>query len=915
MTRLALIATLAGLALVACDDGAPTEGADQALGDMHREFDRGVVDMADMPRDMRRPDMPPLDLGADMRRVDMLAVDLGGDIPQPDLSVVDLGADLPPACVDGEPCGTGLEGTCGAGLIVCKDGKSSCQPENVEDESCDALDNDCDGSIDEDLPPGEPCTAGQGACLTRGQRTCVEGQMTCLARAGEPGDEVCNGIDDDCDGPADEALGLGDICEVGEGVCRAVGTLVCQGGGEIGCSAQPRAPRDELCNGLDDDCDGTTDEGLGLGDPCQNGVGACHRDGERVCGAEGRVRCSAEAGPPRPERCNGIDDDCDAAVDETLGIGDVCEVGVGACRAIGGLVCGEAGNVICSAVPGAPEDERCNARDDDCDGSVDEELGLGDPCDVGLGACRMQGTLTCRQETVVCSAAPDQPQAEQCNAVDDDCDGQIDEEVDVSTLEHCGGCDQPCALMNAVTACEGGECRFVECDFGFIDANDDRVDGCEVVCQPDALDVCDGEDQDCDGRIDEDHLVEGCALDPVQCNTLGATRCMDGEALCDIELPEAQVQCDDAALPHFVQTVRVTPINNNDSRLPIVRHLPDSDTLAIGWIEVTGQRRELRGMHLHRDLLECHPQRLLSEQLSLNFRQLRAAVDDRDRMVITLSSNQQDHAIRLPFLPNERTEYNRLLYQGGGNFGMTHAASVWVAEAARMYVAAHDNAAEQRLYLARFPGTGVLVCQQIPCPRQRDGFGVEEIAVASDGARAAVLFIEKDRLDDDGVLDDGSVHFAHVAGLGEPEMTLTDHRQLTTRVEQAGNALNPHIVWNGEGYGALWEVDVPEQLSQIYLQRLDADGVPLADRQLVAINGHHAKLAFNGSEYGVVWVEGGERIWFRAIGLDGVAEPPRLLVRGDEPDISWVGDEWVVIWSQSTPRSRELFMGRGTLCR
>jgi hypothetical protein len=122
------------------------------------------------------------------------------------------------------------------------------------------------------------------------------------------------------------------------------------------------APRVEVCNGVDDDCDGAVDEGL---DVLRCGVGACARE-VPSCAAGQPQRC--EAGAPRAEACNGVDDDCDGAVDDELaaqacGQGE-CAVVQASCAAGQPLAC----------APGEPAPERCNGKDDDCDGTVDEDL-------------------------------------------------------------------------------------------------------------------------------------------------------------------------------------------------------------------------------------------------------------------------------------------------------------------------------------------------------------------------------------------------------------------------------------------------------------------------------------------------------------------------------------------------------------
>src|SRR5690606_2274498 len=141
------------------------------------------------------------------------------------------------------------------------------------------------------------------------------------------------------------------------------GTQTCTDGEWSAC-----APPAELCNGIDDDCDGEVDEDFAdLGGACTPGRDACGTTGTWTCSSDGTsLVCAADPVDPQPETCNGIDDDCDGEIDNVTGLGDACSVGVGACGSAGTLVCDMAtGGLVCDAVPGTPSAEMCNGIDDE----------------------------------------------------------------------------------------------------------------------------------------------------------------------------------------------------------------------------------------------------------------------------------------------------------------------------------------------------------------------------------------------------------------------------------------------------------------------------------------------------------------------------------------------------------------------
>src|SRR5439155_1601702 len=139
---------------------------------------------------------------------------------------------------------------------------------------------------------------------------------SCMAGTPAANDSVCNGIDDDCDGQTDE-----DYVSVGTtwgvGACYSTGSTSCVGGGVVdSCMAGTPAANDSVCNGIDDDCDGQTDEDY-ASVPTTCGVGACYLPDSLSC-VGGVVVDSCMAGTPAADDsvCNGIDDDCDGQTDE-----------------------------------------------------------------------------------------------------------------------------------------------------------------------------------------------------------------------------------------------------------------------------------------------------------------------------------------------------------------------------------------------------------------------------------------------------------------------------------------------------------------------------------------------------------------------------------------------------------------------
>jgi hypothetical protein len=198
----------------------------------------------------------------------------------------------------------------------------------------------------------------------------------------------------------------------------------------------------EICgDGKDQDCDGR-----------DLGANECDMDGDRFTAAMGDCDDKNPAvNPQMPERCDGIDNNCNGKIDEIFEVGGDCAVGVGACQVAGKTVCSASfGSVVCGGVPGKPTDEICDGKDNDCNGRIDDKPGM-------IGG----------------------------------------------DSQNCGGCGIVCAAAaNTTPACLMGGC-IAMCATGFVDADRNPMNGCECQLSNNGIEICDGKDNDCNGATDE----------------------------------------------------------------------------------------------------------------------------------------------------------------------------------------------------------------------------------------------------------------------------------------------------------------------------------------------------------------------------------------------------------------------------
>ncbi|MBM4398252.1 MAG: thrombospondin type 3 repeat-containing protein, partial [Deltaproteobacteria bacterium] len=434
----------------------------------------------------------------------------------------------------------------------CNDSDKNVYPGAVE--ACNGRDDDCDAAADEEDALGCRAfwldedadgygVAGASRCLCAGAgRHTADKAGDCddAATAVNPGAaEACaNGRDDDCDTAIDEEGCQGcttywlDADADGWGVtgqtkCLSApsGTWTAARGGDcVDASADIHPGATESCNGVDDDCDGATDEGVKTTfhlDADGDGFGsatvttqACSQPAGYVAGGTDCNDGNPNVRPGGTEQCNLLDDDCDGEVDEGVksafhrdqdgdGFGDPA-ASVQACAAPAGYV---ANSVDCddsrtSVHPGAAE--QCNGLDDNCDGGVDEGVkstfwrdadgdGYGNVAATTQACAAPAGYVANAVDCNDAAVAVHPGAAEACNATDDDCDGAVDEGVLTTFFRDLDGdgYGNPSATTQACAAAAGWVADSTDCD------------DVRAAVHPGAAEACNGLDDDCDGGVDE----------------------------------------------------------------------------------------------------------------------------------------------------------------------------------------------------------------------------------------------------------------------------------------------------------------------------------------------------------------------------------------------------------------------------
>jgi hypothetical protein len=440
----------------------------------------------------------------------------------------------------------------------CDDGDAAVNPGATE--LCNGVDDDCDGTVDEDDAADAPTWYADGD--GDGYGDAASSAAACSAPSGHVADdtdcddtdaavnpaatELCNSVDDDCDGTVDEddaadaptwyadgdADGYGDAAS-SAAACSAPSGHVADDTDCDDTDAAVNPAATELCNGIDDDCDGTVDEddasdadtwyadsdGDGYGDATST-TAACSTPSGHVADDTDCDDGDAAISPAATELCNGVDDDCDGTVDEddaadaptwyadadSDGYGDATS-STDACSAPSGHVADDTDCDDGDAAINPAASELCDSIDNDCDGTVDEGVtptwyadsdadGYGDATSSTEACSQPSGYVADDTDCDDSDDAVNPAATEYCNGIDDDCDGTTDEDdaADASTWYTDSDGDGYGDATSSLSACSQPS--------GTVSNTDDCDDG-DSTEYPGALEWLDGDDDDCDGVVDE----------------------------------------------------------------------------------------------------------------------------------------------------------------------------------------------------------------------------------------------------------------------------------------------------------------------------------------------------------------------------------------------------------------------------
>ncbi len=456
--------------------------------------------------------------------------------------------------------GADADGDGWAACEDCDDTSSGVSPSSPE--RCDDRDNDCDGDTDEDAVDASTWyidTDGDGWGVDTYTLTDCEQPTGYVADTGDcddssadaspDGAEVCDGLDNDCDGTTDGA-DAADVTEwyidadgdgwgsadTSESACDAPSGYTDNDDDCDDTSADAAPGGLEVCDGLDNDCDGAADgadaldavtwygdsDGDGFGDE-DDAADGCDAPSGYVASDEDCDDTNADSSPNGVEVCDGIDNDCSGDVDEDSAVdaatwyidhdGDgygSADFTAVACDAPTGYIADstDCDDLNADAYPGGTE--ICDGADNDCDGTTDgadavdlsawyidaDEDGWGSADTSELACEAPSGYVETSDDCDDTDSDVNPDAAEVCDDADNDCDGTTDgaDAIDVSTWYSDGDGDGYGDSVDMATACDAPS-EYVD--------DDTDCDDTDAAVNPAATETCDGADEDCDGDTDE----------------------------------------------------------------------------------------------------------------------------------------------------------------------------------------------------------------------------------------------------------------------------------------------------------------------------------------------------------------------------------------------------------------------------
>jgi hypothetical protein len=747
-----------------------------------------------------------------------------------------------------------------------------------------------DGFIDE--AAGEECEGDATQDCTTPCTTA--GLIYCGAcRWGEcvPPAEICNGADDDCNGLADEAFpcsqnAAGTACTT---TCGTTGSGVCTPDCSLPAPSDC-APPGEVCNGADDNCDGAADETF----PCvlgQTGLGCtttCGSTGTGACSDTCQLPGGATCTPPA-ETCNGADDDCDGQCDNGSGC---CANTSGSCT----TSCGSGGTRTCSSgcAWGAcqPPAETCNGTDDDCDGTADNGFecvrGSTTSC---TASCGTTGTRTC---SGTCRWGSCTPPAETCNGIDDDCDSNCDD-----GWACCAGRTSTCTTSCGTT---GTRTCSSSCAWGS--------------CIPPA-ETCNGIDDDCNGTRDDGYACYVGQTDST-CLTCGGLSTVTGSRTCGTGCTwgaccsrfEYCNSCDDDCNGAVDETgatsleLRVTN-DSSSSIFPSMAYSASALQYGIVWRDGRAGNNEIyfarvseTGTKVGSDIRETN-NTYNSSRPSIAANGSGYAVAWTNAM----DSSDNTYEVFLATLNADGTGFTQSQLTSGTNHWAAYPSLVFAStEYGITWV--DDKDGNNEIYFARYDLGRTLIGSQVRVTNESHDSFAPSLAFGSTQYRIA--------WDD---TRDGNREIYTSA------VDLTGTVTASVRVTNAsGTSAWPALAFNISGYGVGW-IDSRSGSQQLYFAGLAADGtktVPdtqLSPAYVVDSTRDIIALIWDGTGYGAAWTDdrdGNSEIYFARLTAAGTILSPEERITSASgtstyPTLSWNGSQWALAWYDSRNGNNEIY--------